>query len=190
MRRILCLGDSNTYGYDPGSFMGSRYPADVRWTGILKTAGYEVVNCGQNGMSVPGTASIPALCRMQSSGSLPDAVTVMYGSNDLLMGASAEQTAFRMENLLQALTAAGDSIVILLAPPPMRPGTWVENQNLIRESVRLAKEYSLLAEKLGIPFGDAGKWDVSPAFDGVHFTPEGHAAFARGMLELLVEAGL
>ena len=29
-------GDSNTYGYDPRSMMGDRYPQDVRWTGILQ----------------------------------------------------------------------------------------------------------------------------------------------------------
>ena len=38
-RRILCFGDSNTYGYDPRSYLGGRYPASVRWTALLKTAG-------------------------------------------------------------------------------------------------------------------------------------------------------
>ena len=38
-----------------------------------------------------------------------------------------------------------------------------------------------LAGALGIPFADAGAWEVELAFDGVHFTPRGHQAFARGM---------
>ena len=29
MRRILCFGDSNTYGYDP---RGGRYDENTRWT--------------------------------------------------------------------------------------------------------------------------------------------------------------
>lgn len=33
--KILCIGDSNTYGYDPRSFFGDRYPEDVRWTDNL-----------------------------------------------------------------------------------------------------------------------------------------------------------
>ena len=33
---ILCYGDSNTYGFDPRSWLGERYPADVRWTGLLR----------------------------------------------------------------------------------------------------------------------------------------------------------
>ena len=31
-RRLLCYGDSNTYGYDSQSFLGERYPESVRWT--------------------------------------------------------------------------------------------------------------------------------------------------------------
>ena len=30
-RTILCYGDSNTYGYDPQSPLGGRYPPQVRW---------------------------------------------------------------------------------------------------------------------------------------------------------------
>ena len=42
--KILCIGDSNTYGYDPRSFFGDRYPEDVRWTDNLGAC--EVINRG------------------------------------------------------------------------------------------------------------------------------------------------
>ena len=29
--RIVCYGDSNTYGYNPRSYLGGRYPEAVRW---------------------------------------------------------------------------------------------------------------------------------------------------------------
>ncbi|MBQ5443032.1 MAG: arylesterase, partial [Oscillospiraceae bacterium] len=61
MKRILCFGDSNTYGYDPRSYFGSQYPADVRWTGLLQTMGWEVANCGQNGLCIPREAQFPAV---------------------------------------------------------------------------------------------------------------------------------
>ena len=38
---------------------------------------------------------------------------------------------------------------------------------------------------LGIRFADAGKWNISLAYDGVHFTEQGHRAFAAGLLEVL-----
>ena len=33
MKQIICFGDSNTYGYIPGT--GKRYPWGIRWTSIL-----------------------------------------------------------------------------------------------------------------------------------------------------------
>ena len=33
--RILCFGDSNTYGYDPRGFFGDRYGAGDRWVDLL-----------------------------------------------------------------------------------------------------------------------------------------------------------
>ncbi len=51
--RIVCYGDSNTYGYDPRSYLGGRYPEAVRWTALLNTEGREVINEGQNGRPIP-----------------------------------------------------------------------------------------------------------------------------------------
>ena len=47
MKKIICYGDSNTFGYSP--LDGSRFDENTRWTGILqKSLGsdYEVVNEG------------------------------------------------------------------------------------------------------------------------------------------------
>ena len=35
---------------------------------------------------------------------------------------------------------------------------------------------------LGVHFADAGDWDISLAYVGVHFTEQGHQAFAAGLL--------
>ncbi len=32
---IICFGDSNTYGYDPRSWLGGLYDADSCWVDIL-----------------------------------------------------------------------------------------------------------------------------------------------------------
>ena len=83
---ILCIGDSNTYGYDPRSFPGSRYPADVRWTERLP--GVTVLNGGVNGMRIPGADAVDLAVIRQKK---PDLITVMLGTNDLLEGASARE---------------------------------------------------------------------------------------------------
>ena len=185
MKRILCFGDSNTFGYDPRSYFGSQYPADVRWTGLLQNAGWEVANCGQNGLCIPRESQLPAvtdLLRRVPS----DVVTVMLGSNDLLNGASAGNTAERMMALLRCMVeSAGEAIILLIAPPPMRFGDWVQTQELIDESIKLGGLYRQLAEKQDVAFADAGEWGVELSFDGVHFSPEGHAAFAKGLIHTL-----
>ena len=35
MKTVICFGDSNTYGYDPRSYLGGRYGPDSRWVDLL-----------------------------------------------------------------------------------------------------------------------------------------------------------
>ncbi|MBE7004047.1 MAG: lipase [Ruminococcaceae bacterium] len=186
MKRILCFGDSNTFGYDPRSYFGSQYPANVRWTGLLQAAGFEVANCGQNGLSIPREAHFPAVADMLRRVGAADVVTVMLGSNDLLGGASAEDAAARMETLLRCLSARSETgRLLLIAPPPMQPGDWVQSRAVLDASTRLAEAYRVVADSVGAAFADAGAWNVALTFDGVHFSPEGHASFARGLIKTL-----
>lgn len=186
---ILCYGDSNTYGYDPRSYLGGRYPKDVRWTGKLEAAGWEIINQGENGRSIPRLDSeIEAVARAVQEAK-PEVLTVMLGSNDLLQrpGLTAEVCGQMMERFLSALLAEvpAELKVLLIAPPPMEPGAWEPDPALIRESHRLADCYETLAKRLGIFFADAGKWDVELTFDGVHFSEAGQRAFTVGLLEIL-----
>ena len=176
---LLCIGDSNTYGYDPRSYFGDRYPADVRWTERLGT--WKTVNCGMNGLAVPFNHTVfKDLIRSES----PDVVAVMLGTNDLLEEANAETTAKRMEAFLTDIKDICPKL-LLIAPTPMQPGEWVQSQKQIDESVKLGQEYCELAKKLEIYYADAGEWHAELAYDGVHFTPKGHKAFAEGLCAVL-----
>ena len=174
--RILCFGDSNTYGYDPRSFFGDRYAAGDRWVDLLATqTGLECINAGANGREFPRN---PYTLRLLSEHAPVDIFLVMLGTNDLLQGASAKETADRMEAFLNQLLPHCKQI-LLVAPPPMKRGAWVPTDELVAESIHLAKEYKLLAEKLNIPFVDTRHWNIELAFDGVHFIEAGHHAFAE-----------
>ncbi len=195
-RRILCYGDSNTYGYDPRSYLGGRYPQSVRWTALLNTSGREIFNAGENGRCIPRLdGEIEAAARiLRRSGA--EALVVMLGSNDLLQrpGLRAEACGERMERFLTALFSKVSVPVrtLLAAPPPMEPGAWASGPEILKESRRLAGCYAESAERLGIGFADAGAWGVELAYDGVHFSEAGHRAFAEGMrgaLETLFQNG-
>ena len=174
---VICFGDSNTYGYDPRSYLGDRYDADSRWVDILaEKTGWTVCNMGQNGREIPSMSpNFPADT---------DLLIVMLGTNDLLQGRSPEQAAERLERFLSGISLDRSKILVI-APPPMTLGAWVPSQQLIDDSHAFAQLCQTLAEQLGIHFADAGKWDIPLAYDGVHFTEQGHKTFAAGLLEEL-----
>ena len=176
--RILCLGDSNTYGYDPRGFFGDRYGAEDRWVDLLsKQTGHECINAGVNGREIPRNPHVPQISAELAS---LDIFLVMLGINDLLQGATAKEAAARMEAFLNPLPPHCKQI-LLVAPPPMKRGAWVPTDGLVTESIQLAEEYKLLAEKMNIPFVDTRHWNIELTFDGVHFTEEGHHAFAENL---------
>lgn len=184
-RLLLCYGDSNTYGYDPRSYLGGRYPESVRWTELLNASGLKIINEGENGRSIPRLnweiETVAGTIRRSKARE----IIVMLGSNDLLQcpSLSAEACAIRMEGFLAALLAKiqADLKVLLVAPPPMTEGTWVNDPRTLEESRRLARCYETTAHRLGIGFADAGTWGVELTYDGVHFSEKGHLAFAKGI---------
>ena len=174
---VTCFGDSNTYGYDPRSFLGGRYDPNHRWVDILAAeTGWTVYNLGQNGQAIP--TSLPALP------SDTDLLILLLGTNDLLQGHSPEMAAAKLEHFVQKIPLPPEQI-LLIAPPPMALGEWVPNHQLIDHSHTFAQHCTALAQRLGIPFANAGEWNISLAYDGVHFTQEGHRAFAAGLLNVL-----
>lgn len=187
--RVLCYGDSNTYGYDPRSYLGGRYPESVRWTGLLREGGWEVANEGENGRAIPRLDWEFEAAAQAARRARAEALTVMLGSNDLLQrpGLSAEACAGRMEAFLTAVgnAAPANIRILLIAPPPMEAGAWVQDPLLLRESRRLADCYEALARRLGVGFANAGSWGVGLAGDGVHFSEAGHRAFAKGVSDAL-----
>lgn len=177
--KLLCIGDSNTYGYDPRSYLGSRYPEEVRWADRLDHC--SVINFGVNGAKIPRD-SFRSVNMIRNND--PDLVVVMLGTNDLCAGAGAERTCDRMEAFLNDITGLGKPI-LLIAPPHLQPGDWVMSGDLIEESLEIGELYRELAERKGCMFADAGEWDIDVTFDGVHFSPEGHATFAQKLNEIL-----
>ena len=176
--RILCFGDSNTYGYDPRGFFGDRYGAGDRWVDLLaKQTGHEVINAGVNGREIPRN---PYTLRLLDEHAPVDVFLVVLGTNDMLQGTSAKEAADRMEAFLNQLLPHCKQ-VLLICPPPMRRGAWVPTDELVAESIHLAEEYKSLAEKLNIPFVDTRNWNIDLTFDGVHFTEVGHHAFAENI---------
>lgn len=175
--KVICYGDSNTFGYNPHARAGEMY--DSRWTDLLaEKTGWQVINEGVNGREVPDE---PAFVPKDA-----DLFLVMLGTNDLLQMDTPEATAERMETFLSGGDAAK---MVLIAPPAMVWGEWVQDEELIADSVRMAELYEALAQRLGVRFLNAGAWNIPLAYDGVHFTQEGQEVFAEA-LRAALQAGI
>lgn len=186
--KILCFGDSNTYGYDPRSYFGSQYPAQHRWVDILSgKLGCTAVNEGENGREIPRReGELLRFDRMLSDQKPLDLLIIMLGGNDLLQGNSVDTVVKRMEDFLEHIDLE-KSKILLIGPAPMQRGEWVPTQALIDASKELNDKYKDLTRRTGVGFSDAGAWNIPMTFDGVHFTEEGHRAFAEGLAKYLTK---
>ena len=178
--KILCFGDSNTYGYDPRSYFGSQYPAQHRWVDLLaKKLNCKAVNAGENGREIPRREGELQRFDLMLSNQKPlDLLLVMLGGNDLLQGNSVEAVAHRMEVFLTRIPLE-KSHIVLIGPPRMKPGAWITDDRLLEDCVRLNAAYATAAQKLGVRFVDAADWDIEVTFDGVHYSEKGHQTFAE-----------
>lgn len=202
MKRIICYGDSNTYGYDPRSFMGGRYDKENRWPGILeKSLGCDIINLGQNGREIPtNEVSMQNLAYTFAQGlkNCETRLLVMLGVNDILFGKSPEKAAQNMDCFLEktiqmtAELSGFDTEFVrkrttLICPPAVDLGAWVDEPSYIEKVARLGELLAEIATKYGMDFVDARKWSIDLTYDGVHFSKLGNATFAKNILRYCEE---
>ena len=206
-KRILCFGDSNTYGYIP---TGGRYDEHTRWPMRLSELlgdGYAVIEEGFNGRTCvyddpveggfkSGANYLPP-CLM--SHNPLDAVILMLGTNDtkVRFGLTPMSIGQSMMNLVKlckiygANEAGEPPRIIITAPCPILDNLMETRHaecfgpQAIAVSKGLACEFRRISKLLRCDFFDAGQWgEVSP-LDAVHMTANGHLRLAEGFAEKL-----
>ena len=197
MKNILCFGDSNTWGYEP--LVARRYPADVRWTGVLQNSlgdGFRVIEEGLNGRTNvtneeerPIRSGLDVLPVILESHRPLDLVVIMLGTNDLKhdFNLSAEQIADGARQVCRCVIDCEYLVdnppqILLISPTQVELMT-EEEQGLfigaIEKSRELAGHYQAVAEDLGIHFLDASKIVVKTDLDGVHWDADQHIKFGK-----------
>ena len=194
MNRILFYGDSNTYGYDPRSYLGGRYPASVRWTDRLMEYGkghWEILPYGMNGRCIPQMDHDRKLLdlMLEEAGRI-DLFACMLGTNDIfLTGHPDAMAAKKRMDAFAAYLKESSAIgkVLLIAPPAADPDQTADRmlKRYLTEARRLSGLYRRIADDLGIEFADAGAWNIPLEYDSVHFSMEGHSVFADEMKNVL-----
>lgn len=211
-KKILCFGDSNTYGYDPRTT--KRYPKGVRWTSILQEnlgENFEVIEEGCNGRTTvfeepgapwkAGKASIQVVLNTHKP---VDLVVLMLGSNDLKNIYSAETATIAagaefLVQMIQAFTKEKqdkEAKILLVSPPVIGDG--IEDTSVfstkrggnfdtsaIVRSRQFHSYYRNIADRYGCLFVDAAAHIKSSDADSLHLDPEAHQILGQVFAEVI-----
>ena len=205
MKNILCYGDSNTWGFVPGSFDPTiyyleRFSREQRWTGLLQQllgADYYIIEAGLNGRTTNvdyqnfpyhnGTTILP--CCLHTHAPL-DLVILMLGTNDLK--AEFNRTSNEITNgiielikIIQSSKFGADMRsapqILLIAPPITFCETayGITFPDAINKSQALLREYKITSEQHHCHFLNGAAEIQFSQIDGIHLDAEGHKKLAE-----------
>lgn len=200
-KRIVCYGDSNTWGYIAGS--GLRYDENIRWPARLRKAlgdAYEVEEEGLSGRTTvyddpisPYKNGYTYLAPCLLTNSPIDLLIIMLGTNDFqshIPGNNPIVTARGVQFLVEQARALGcnrpdEEMKILIVSPieitedrlDFKPLD-VTDEKSILSSRELGRHMKIAAEQSGCEFIDAALYIKPSPVDGVHLDEEGHAKLA------------
>lgn len=201
--RILCYGDSNTWGYIPGSNHG-RYLKTERWTGILQDSlgsDFIIIEEGLNSRTLVSNDTRPGKEGKNGAEYLTpcldtcdpvDICCLMLGTNELkaVYNKTAEEIGKLVEDYFIKIILNRKSqfmnstpSLILICPPLVDEYTDYANEKYHgahKKSLELNAIYKNLAEKYNCGFVANDK--LSLGIDGVHMDKNGHKKLAE-MLE-------
>ena len=204
-KRILCYGDSNTYGYIP---TGGRYDANTRWPMRMQALlgpGYAVIEEGFNGRTCvfddpveggykSGVQYLPP-CLMTHNPL--DAVIIMLGTNDtkLRFGMTPMSIGQSMMQLVRvakqyAVNEAGEASHIIIAAPPQILDNLMQTRHgecfgeqAIAVSAGLSRELRRISKLMRCDFFDAVPYAEVSKLDAVHMTEQGHLRLGEAMAQ-------
>lgn len=206
MNTILCYGDSNTFGTNPG---GGRWDIDQRWTGLLSAMlgpSYRIIEEGLGGRTTVfddplepkrnGLEYLPV--SLQSHRPL-DLVILSLGTNDCksLNNANERIIAKGLEKLVATVRnhpyGPGYPIPQVLVISPIHIGDDIESsifasfdKSSAALSKRLADPIRVMAEQQHVHFFDAATVASSSPIDQLHMDKESHASLAQALLPLIL----
>lgn len=196
--KILCFGDSNTWGYTPDGI--TRYDHTTRWPGVLQSIlaeRYEVIEngiCGRttvyNDPEVPGRNGSHDLPELLMQHSPLELIIIMLGTNDLknCYNATTTDIAENIDSLVQIIQAhtsmhdiATDIIIVAPAPLVNLPQTSLKESFSagVVKSETLGKTISDHFITADLTVIDAGSYITSSPRDGIHLESSEHLKLGR-----------
>jgi lysophospholipase L1-like esterase len=199
MKTVLCFGDSNTWGYVPGSD-GERFPVGVRWVTRLGDE-WEVIAEGLNGrtatMDSPvadGRNGLTYLMPCLHSHMPLDVVVIYLGTNDAgdRYSLPAETIAGAVGRLVRVVRTseagpnwAAPEVLVVCPPPFGRLDAEGSFANAGAKSRQLGRWFAEMCAELQCELIDLDGIAAYSDLDGIHLDADGHAAVAAAVAERL-----
>lgn len=201
MKRIVCYGDSNTFGYCPAD--GSRYDENVRWTSLLqKNLGseYKVINEGMcdrtgfvsnpKGYMFSAPTHFPNLIKNSKE---IDYLILWIGTNDLQFQYNIDiETAEKgLEYLIKTAKTKAKKIIIIpsiILNEKILEGYFVcqfDKVSIIK-SKEILKIYKKLARMYDLEFFDVNEYVKPSDIDGLHYDENSHKILANKLAQLFL----
>ncbi|NTW62333.1 hypothetical protein HGB25_02915 [Candidatus Saccharibacteria bacterium] len=205
-KRVLVYGDSLPWGAVPGSTAFERFPANVRWPGVLQDIlgnDFSVIEeclCARTldsddpRLGFEGRNGLSHLVTCLDSQDPIDTVIISLGLNEIkgIYDWTSDQVAEKMKNLVQTIKERKPNFhtvnlrIILLTQPKVqeeKTGNWGDLWiGSGQKSVDLQAAYRNIADELGIELCDVAKI-VDAGVDGVHIDQVSHKIVAEKIAE-------
>ena len=212
MKKILCYGDSNTFGYNPdfefnpddglNSTDGLRYDGNTRWTALLQTSlpeDYQIIEeglCDRNGfVNNPKGFEFSAqrhFPKLLSKSEVMDTLILAVGTNDLQIQYDISYGTVEkgLETLILLAKEKFRNIIII--PPVILSEKILDgffsfqfDETSIIKSRKVGKIYKKLATLYNCKLFDINKFTQPSDTDGLHYDAESHKLISEKLSTFL-----
>lgn len=205
MKKILCYGDSNTFGYNPET--GGRYDKNTRWSGILSyllKENYQIIEEGMNnrtaffknpeGLKQSGSEYLSIYLQDHKN---IDICILNLGTNDAQIFYPLDKVAVEkgLQNLVNVIKNINPKTKIIIVPPVkitqdlFNSGFAVMfDKNSIEKIQNVMPVFEQFARDNNYYYFDFNSLTSPSKFDGIHYTKESHQIIATKLAEYILSA--
>ena len=187
MKKVLCFGDSNVFGFNPTD--GSRYNENIRWSGLLKkyfSNSIQIIEAGCNNRvtfdnGIADCSGIVSLQKFTISGFF--AIIFLIGINDLqkIYHLNSDDILMNLCNLIQVVKNQSPKTKILMLSPAkinkniLNSGfSALFNELSVEKSKNMIEIFKECKSKYNFDLIDLNEYVTTSNIDGLHFDIENH----------------
>ncbi len=202
MKKILCYGDSNTYGFTPVS--GKIYDKNTRFSGILSeilAPDFEIIEEGMNNRT--GFFKNPEGLKQSGGEYLPiylqnhkdiDICILALGTNDFqfFYNINEEITKKGIQNLINSVKEYNPNAQIIIVPPVKINQNILKsyfsmmfNQDSIEKIHKVFPVFEKVAQAKNCLYFDFNTITAPSDADGLHYTVKSHKLIAQHLAKFI-----